>query len=256
MGLEPAVALLGVFVGLLVGSLGVGGGAITTPTLILLGVAPINAVGTDLLFVLPSKLFATLLYHRRGEVDVTSTKKLLMGGIPAIILSYILLVTYMRGVGIEGVNNAIRLLLGVLLIAVSFTHLAKIVLEKEAAKHHNLPPLSLELVGFIASALLFFTSVGSGVIVMAVLLHLFSSSPRKAVGTTLAYSLTVTSITTVFYAGLGAIDLRLTAILLLTGLPGIYLGFKAIKAVPRKPLIAMVAVSILLLGSSLLFLGG
>ena len=48
---RPAVLVVGLFVGLLVGDSGVGGGALMTPLLILVfGVHPAAAVGTDLLY--------------------------------------------------------------------------------------------------------------------------------------------------------------------------------------------------------------
>src|SRR5574337_1648643 len=78
--------LAGFGVGVMVGMTGVGGGALMTPILVLLfGVAPAAAVGTDLWFAAITKLAGGFVHHRRGSVDWQVLKRLCLGSLPASI---------------------------------------------------------------------------------------------------------------------------------------------------------------------------
>ena len=62
--------LSGFVVGALVGLTGMGGGSLMTPLLILLfGVHPLTAVGTDLLFAATTKTAGTAIHSKNGNVD-------------------------------------------------------------------------------------------------------------------------------------------------------------------------------------------
>jgi len=60
--------LLGFIVGFLVGLTGIGGGALMTPSLIFLGVEPLMAVGTDLLYATVTRIFGVLFHHKKGKI--------------------------------------------------------------------------------------------------------------------------------------------------------------------------------------------
>lgn len=78
----------GALTGLLVGLTGVGGGALMTPLLLLVfGVAPLAAVGTDLWFAAITKLFATRIHHRHGLIDWQVVKRLWLGSMTASALT-------------------------------------------------------------------------------------------------------------------------------------------------------------------------
>lgn len=78
----------GAFTGLLVGLTGVGGGALMTPVLLLVfGVAPLTAVGTDLWFAAITKLFATRVHHGHGLIDWQVVKRLWLGSLTASVLT-------------------------------------------------------------------------------------------------------------------------------------------------------------------------
>src|SRR5436853_2744494 len=76
--------LAGFLTGLVVGTTGVGGGALLTPLLLLIfGIAPPAAVGTDLWFAAITKLAATRLHHARGLIDWQVARRLWFGSLPA-----------------------------------------------------------------------------------------------------------------------------------------------------------------------------
>src|SRR5690349_25119440 len=82
--------LTGFLVGLIVGITGVGGGSLMTPLLVLVfGVAPVTAVGTDLLFAAITKAGGAWAHARRGGVDWTIVGRLAAGSVPAAALTLV-----------------------------------------------------------------------------------------------------------------------------------------------------------------------
>src|ERR1700728_1832095 len=86
--IDPRFALSGFFVGLLVGQTGMGGGSLMTPILVLLfGVHPATAVGTDLLYASATKTAGTLVHGLNHTVDWRIVRRLAAGSVPATALT-------------------------------------------------------------------------------------------------------------------------------------------------------------------------
>ena len=84
--MDPRLALIGLVVGFLVGLSGVGGSSLMTPLMILvLGVKPLIAVGTDLAYSVPTKLLGAYVHRGQGTVDRRTVLYLSLGGIPAAV---------------------------------------------------------------------------------------------------------------------------------------------------------------------------
>ena len=87
LGIDPRIALVGLAVGTLVGLSGVGGGSLVTPLLVLaLGIKPAVAIGTDLLYSVPTKLLGAAVHHRHRTVNWRLVRYLTLGGVPAAIV--------------------------------------------------------------------------------------------------------------------------------------------------------------------------
>ena len=82
---------LGFLVGTLVGLTGMGGGALMTPALIFLGVEPVIAVGTDLLYATVTRIFGVFFHQRKNGLRVDLALRLFVGSLPAIVLGNFLL---------------------------------------------------------------------------------------------------------------------------------------------------------------------
>src|ERR1017187_8754200 len=92
MMIDPLYSLSGFAVGMLVGQTGVGGGSLMTPLLVLLfGVHPATAVGTDLLYAAASKSVGTLVHGANRTVDWRVVGRLACGSVPAAILTVLVL---------------------------------------------------------------------------------------------------------------------------------------------------------------------
>src|SRR5574343_1037813 len=88
MVFDAMTSLAGLMVGLMVGVTGVGGGSLMTPILVLMfGVAPTTAVGTDLLYASITKMFGVGVHHGHGTVDWQVVRRLALGSLPAAALT-------------------------------------------------------------------------------------------------------------------------------------------------------------------------
>src|SRR5215472_3249786 len=110
--MEPKVALLGLFIGFLIGLTGMGGGALMTPALILLGLArPAMAVGTDLVWNALTKGVGSIVHLRQRTVDTRIVKRLAVGSIPGALLG-IGLLAVLRHHGVQHEDRLVVLVLG------------------------------------------------------------------------------------------------------------------------------------------------
>src|ERR687885_1870790 len=83
---DPLYAVAGLGVGALVGMTGIGGGSLMTPLLILVfGINPATAVGTDLAYGAVTKTVGGWNHFRKGSVDLTLSSWMALGSVPAAI---------------------------------------------------------------------------------------------------------------------------------------------------------------------------
>src|SRR5574343_2107959 len=111
-----AYTIAGFSVGAIVGLTGVGGGSLMTPLLVLMfGINPSVAVGTDLLYAAVTKAGGTLAHGMKGTVDWTVTRRLASGSIPASALTLLVVGHFFPG-GIGGAIGLIKFALGIALL--------------------------------------------------------------------------------------------------------------------------------------------
>ena len=114
--------LSGFAVGAIVGLTGVGGGSLMTPLLVLVfGIHPATAVGTDLLYAALTKAGGTVAHGRKGHIDWAVTGRLALGSLPAAAVTIWVLSQLPKGSNAIGaiISNG----LGFALVPVSYTHL-------------------------------------------------------------------------------------------------------------------------------------
>src|SRR5215472_13783025 len=179
MSLLALKILVGFLVGVLIGLSGVGGGVLLLPVLIFgLRVPALVAVGSDALFNFFTKVPASLLHLKRGTVRRKVVLALACGSIPGSIAGVKLLM-YIRHLYGDGVNNFIKTTVGVLLIIIPTLLLFQKHIEERIA---NRPPTlkgyaGMAGIGLLAGFLVGMTSVGSGSIIMMLLLLFYSFPP-------------------------------------------------------------------------------
>ena len=117
--IDPLYSLSGFAVGALVGMTGVGGGSLMTPLLILLfGVHPATAVGTDLLYAAATKAGGTLVHGYARSVDWRVVRRLATGSIPATVTT-LALWSYFKISG-DASRSMITLVLSIALFLTAF----------------------------------------------------------------------------------------------------------------------------------------
>ncbi len=238
--MNPVFVGLGLLVGFLVGLTGVGGGALMTPSLIFLGVEPLTAVGTDLLYATVTRVFGVFFHGRKGRIRYDIALRLFAGSVPAIILGGVLL----RWVNREVLNEYLTILLGAVLVASAVLSLLK------GEIHLPLRPrwAYVYLLGFVVGLTVQFTSVGAGVIVSFILTNVARLEPRDVVGVTITYGLALSAFSFLNYAGIGSVDYGIASLLVLGTVPGVYLGTHVGRNADGARLKKAINIIILLIG--------
>jgi len=224
--LIAARVLIGLIVGTMIGMTGVGGGVLLLPILIFgLRVPPLIAVGSDALFNFVTKIGSSYVHLTRGTVKRKVVLALAAGSIPGSILGVGLL-RYLRAVYGTGVNTFITTTIGILLIVVPTLLMFQSEIEERIA---NRPPtmksfLGMSAIGLLAGFLVGMTSVGSGSIVMMLLLLCYSFPPKIMVGTDIVHAVVLTAVTSFLHFKLGNVDPYLVGPLVIGSIPGGVLG--------------------------------
>ena len=252
--------LSGFLVGLIVGVTGVGGGSLMTPLLMLVfGVSPAIAVGTDLLYASLTKTVGVWVHGRRGTVDWRVVGLLSLGSLPATLVT-ILLMKFLA-LDEKAMHSLVSSVLSVALLLTAVTLLFKEQIKKIARRsdgavhelHHRYLPAATIVTGAIAGALVTVSSIGAGALGTVALLFLYPRMPSvKVVGTDIAHAVPLTAFAGMGHLALGTVDLTLLAHLLLGSLPGIYIGSHLSTKIPEKVLRPLLATMLMLIGTKLI----
>lgn len=239
--------LIGFVVGTLIGMTGMGGGVLLLPILIFgLKIPPIIAVGSDAVFNFVTKIGSSYVHLRKGTVRRKVVLALAVGSVPGSILGVSFL-THLRHVYGNGVNTFITHAIGVLLIFVPTLLLLQSRIEQSVA---NRPPTmrsfaGMSVIGLLAGALVGMTSVGSGSIIMMLLLMFYSYPPKVMVGTDIVHAVILTGVASLLHWRLGNVNPTLVASLLIGSIPGGLLGSHLSTRVP-VPWLRRILCSVLL----------
>jgi len=251
--------LSGFAVGAIVGLTGVGGGSLMTPLLVLLfGVPPATAVGTDLLYAAITKAGGTVAHGRKGHIEWAITGRLALGSIPAAAITLWVLSQMPKGSDVIGQVISNGLGFALLLTAVAILFGRK--LREYAAKHDDSPLRQRYLgritvaIGAILGILVSISSVGAGALGVAALFFLYPKlSPVRIVGSDVAHAVPLTLVAGLGHWMLGGVDWALLGSLLLGSLPGIWLGTQVSAKVPEHILRRLLAAMLVLIGTKLIF---
>lgn len=245
MDVDPVVALAGLFVGLIVGVTGMGGGALMTPILILFfGISPLAAVSSDLVVSLIMKPIGGLVHMRKGTVDRSLVGWLCLGSVPSAFAGVLVLRALGDG---QQVEEVVRIALGVALLVASSAMVAKAYLSmrqharavgepaRAAAGPLRVRPLPTVLVGIVGGFVVGMTSVGSGSLIIVALLILYPTlKASQLVGTDLVQAVPLVGAAALGHLLFGDVQFALTTSLLVGALPGVYVGARISSSAPQS----------------------
>ena len=260
-GLDWLNTLAGFLVGMIVGITGVGGGSLMSPILILLfGVAPATAVGTDLWFAAITKMVGSAVHHRQDSADVGIVGWLCVGSIPAAILTLYFL--FLSG-GHQMKGGVIITALGAMLIVTSMATLFRRRLvhamidaddQVRAQRFVRWQPVLTIAAGALLGVMVTLTSVGAGALGATLLLMLYPLrlTARRLVGTDIMHAVPLTLVGGLGYLLVGSVDPKLLGMLLVGSVPGIVIGARMTRWLDESVVQKCLAVILFLAGTKML----
>jgi uncharacterized membrane protein YfcA len=253
-------AVAGLLVGLIVGMTGVGGGSLMAPALILLfGVAPTTAVGTDLWFAAITKSVGGAIHHRMGGADLVIVRRLCYGSLPASLLTaWVVLGTDSHQIKGGMIMHALGIVLLLTAIATLFRgrfQAANRSVDVETAQRFiRWQPALTVIAGAILGVMVTLTSVGAGALGATMLLALYplQMTTRKLVGTDIVHAVPLTFLAGLSHLWAGNVNVMLLGNLLVGSIPGIIAGSLLANRVPNRILQPMLALVLAFAGYRLL----
>jgi len=225
-------SIAGLVVGTFVGLSGVGGSALLAPILILLlGVKPSIAIGTDLLYSVPTKLLALGLHARQKTVDWKLTGQLLIGGIPGSLVGLWIYGGLQRSIPDAQLQPLLRHAIGV---AILVACAGAAILWFQRSHSRATPtddvrtPKSAAMTistGAVVGVLVSITSIGSGSVTLPLLILIFPGVLlRRLIGSEIAFAAFLVPLAAAGHVTFGNADWAMVLALVIGSLPGVWLG--------------------------------
>ena len=254
--MDPVMALAGLGVGVVVGLTGMGGGALMTPILVLLfGVPPVAAVSSDLAASAVMKPFGGFVHARRGTVNWSLVRWLCVGSVPSAFAG----VGILRLIGSgQAMQRWIQVALAVALLLAAAGLVLKAYRNRRqrdgAPAEVRVRPLATALLGAAGGLVVGLTSVGSGSLIIVVLLALYPRlRANDLVGTDLVQAIPLVAAAAFGHALFGDLHLDIAAAVLVGSVPGVLIGARLSSRAPAGLIRA--ALVVVLLASALKLFG-
>lgn len=254
---DPLLSISGFLVGLLVGQTGMGGGSLMTPILVLLfGVHPATAVGTDLLYASVTKTAGTAVHGFHHTVNWRIVGLLACGSVPATMLTLLILSRF--NLDTKAASDVISLVLGVMLLLTACGLVFRDRLIAAFGGGLDGPPrraTALTVVtGVALGVLVTLSSVGAGAIGVTVLLLLYPRLPMAViVGSDIAHAVPLTLVAGLGHWWLGSVNWPMLSGLLSGSIPGIIVGSAIAVRVSPVVLRRLLAATLLVVGGRMVF---
>ncbi|MGA9502026.1 MAG: sulfite exporter TauE/SafE family protein [Pseudolabrys sp.] len=256
--IDPLYSLSGFAVGALVGMTGVGGGSLMTPLLILLfGVHPATAVGTDLLYAAATKTGGSLVHGYARSIDWRVVRRLATGSVPATLVTLAVLSHF--NLSGDAARNLITLVLSVALLATAFVlvfgeAIVAAYRARVAELDSHRTAVNTILVGIVLGVLVSISSVGAGAIGVIALIMLYPQLPMaRIVGSDIAHAVPLTLIAGTGHWMMGSVDWHIIGSLLAGSLPGIFVGSYFAIRVPERALRLVLATTLFVVATRIVY---
>jgi uncharacterized membrane protein YfcA len=251
---DPLIIVFGFGVGVLVGLTGMGGGSLMTPLLVLVfGIKPVVAVGSDLAYAAITKTVGGWRHLRHGTVDMSLSTWICFGSVPAAIAGVYVLDAIERAAGDEFDDFMLLFLAGALL----FTGVAVLtralfgrkLIDRERFDPTTRNKVAAIVLGAFVGFVLGITSAGSGTLIAVGLIFIFHLAPRQVVGTDVFQAAVLLWAAAAAHIVSGNVDWGLVGTILIGSLPGVWLGSHWATKVQVEAL--RLALAIVLIGAGL-----
>jgi uncharacterized protein len=253
-----ALILFGLGVGVLVGMTGIGGGSLMTPMLILVfGVTPVTAIGTDLAYAAVTKTVGGFKHWRQRTVDMRLSMWMALGSVPAAV-GGVYVLTLLEDWAGRDFDDLLLTILAVALLVTGVATLVRAFLKRmhereratvELERRHKVAAVVLGVcVGFVLGV----TSAGSGALIAVGLILLFRLVPTRVVGTDVFHAAILLWAAGLAHIVAGNVDFALVGTILLGSVPGVWLGSH--WSVRVQPAVLRTTLAVVLIGAGLALL--
>ncbi|HEX5712733.1 MAG TPA: sulfite exporter TauE/SafE family protein [Solirubrobacterales bacterium] len=229
--MDPAIIIFGFGIGAMVGMTGMGGGTLMTPLLILLfGVKPVTAIGTDIFYAAVTKTVGGWRHLKMGTVNIPLSLWLAAGSVPAAVAGVWAISILQSKVGEEELDSIVYALLGGTLLMVGVITLAralilsKLVEERDDFELKRRHKVAAVAIGATTGFVIGITSAGSGTVIAILLIAVYRLTPVKVVGTDVFHAAILLWAAGVAHWVDGNVDFVLAGNILLGSVPGVVVG--------------------------------
>src|SRR5579871_2118394 len=258
MGLNGYVVIGSAIVGLLVGLTGAGGGALMTPMLILLfSVKPAAAISSDLVAAVVMRPVGAFVHLRKGTVNLRLVGLMTLGSVPMAFLGSYLL----KQLGDTSASQKnVEILLGAALLAGAAAMVLRFVLDRKSGPRTaridevRIRPAPTVLIGMTGGLVVGLTSVGSGSLMIVLLLFTYPAlSAGRLVGTDLAQAVPLTAAAALGALAFGHVEFGVTASIIVGSVPAVLIGSLLSSRAPDRYI--RPAITFVILASGLKYVG-
>jgi len=254
--MDPTIIFFGLGIGILVGMTGMGGGSLMTPLLILIfGIQPTTAIGTDIFYSAVTKTVGGWRHLRMKTVNMDLVKWLALGSVPAAVGGVALVSLIERHVGEARLDSLVYAVLGGTLLMVGVITLARALIlrnlvdERDRFEVERRHKVAAVVIGATTGFVIGITSAGSGTVIAILLIAVYRLAPRKVVGTDVFHAAVL-----LWAAGLahwvgGNVDFVLAGNILLGSIPGVIAGAALSGKAPQG--FIRTALGVVLVGSGI-----
>jgi uncharacterized membrane protein YfcA len=240
MHVDPFIVLGSAIIGFLVGMTGAGGGALMTPMLILLfGVKPSAAISSDLVAAVLMRPFGAAVHLRKGTVNLGLVRWMVLGSVPTAFLGAFLLKEFGNS---KSAQTNIETVLGAALLLGSVAMALRYVLDRRSGEErqgvvHDIKthPARTVAIGMLGGVVVGLTSVGSGSLMIILLLFLYPMlGANQLVGTDLTQAVPLTLAAALGQLIFGHVELDVTVSLIIGSVPAVLIGSLFSSSAPDR----------------------
>jgi uncharacterized protein len=236
---DPIIVVFGFGIGMLIGMTGMGGGSLMTPLLILVfGIQPVTAVGTDIFYGAITKTAGGWRHLKHQTVHRGIALWLAVGSVPMAIAGVWLIEILQRNYGEDDVNKVVLGMVASALLVVGVATLIRalflrdVIPERYAMHLYRRHIIAAVITGATTGFVIGLTSAGSGTLIAIVLIAVFRLTPQRVVGTDVFHAAILLWAAGIAHWVGGNVDLGLAANILLGSVPGVLLGSQLAVKVP------------------------
>ncbi len=229
--MDPAIVIFGFGIGAMVGMTGMGGGTLMTPLLILLfGIKPVTAIGTDIFYAAVTKTVGGWRHLKMGTVNKPLAYWMAAGSVPAAVIGVWAISILQSRIGEEKLDSIVYALLGGTLLMVGFITLAralilsKLVEERDDFVLQRRHKIAAVTIGATTGFVIGITSAGSGTVIAILLISVFRLTPVKVVGTDVFHAAILLWAAGIAHWVGGNVDFVLAGNILIGSIPGVIVG--------------------------------